>query len=486
MIANFCRNVDRFYSSFGELNYAAIGQNLSTKTSLCNYTTSFKNELDFVKYKHLYDHSIGDDKKSLKKKNKEKKIGAYTPVPRSRRNFIWKQQKGPEGWAIKKIKTPEEIYKPKPLKKEKKVKENKKRANKKAKNKKIKKLKLEKLKSTKSVKNYKNKIENLNNKEKKSTSKNFSNAKKNITDILRNEINHGVNISIDDTINRFNDLISISNLNYTKKNTSPFSKTDCNYLTKRNKQMILNNDFSMDIHQEKKKLNKKHKSSIEYESDSKSEMFKFKKEHKPEKTESSKSITLNNKNPKYTISSVKPIKNRNFSDRPQTLMLYNNRKSKFRFEKKKNLAATEKNIYMKYTPHINLEASYFNEENTISIGQNDSSILSPLENYINPDEILPMNTSLGVHNTSLNISKNQNPKKKLKVETNTREIVNDNKASLRQVKKNDSYSMQNLLKDEGKANTRNECFSERKVSNAAKKINNDDLRSRITNLTQFA
>ena len=90
MIANFCRNVDRFYSSFGELNYAAIGQNLSTKTSLCNYTTSFKNELDFVKYKHLYDHSIGDDKKSLKKKNKEKKIGAYTPVPRSRRNFIWK------------------------------------------------------------------------------------------------------------------------------------------------------------------------------------------------------------------------------------------------------------------------------------------------------------------------------------------------------------------------------------------------------------
>merc|ERR1712110_736261 len=90
MIANFCRNVDRFYSSFGELNFATLGQNLSTKSSMSNYACSFKNELDFNKYKHLYDHSLGDDKKSFKKKNKEKKIGVYTPVPRSRRNFIWK------------------------------------------------------------------------------------------------------------------------------------------------------------------------------------------------------------------------------------------------------------------------------------------------------------------------------------------------------------------------------------------------------------
>ena len=93
MIANFCRNVDRFYSSFGDLNYAAIGQNLSTKSSMSNYASNFKNELDFSKYKNLYKQSKGDigaDNNSSKKNNKDKKIGSFGPVPRSKRKFIWK------------------------------------------------------------------------------------------------------------------------------------------------------------------------------------------------------------------------------------------------------------------------------------------------------------------------------------------------------------------------------------------------------------
>lgn len=412
MVANFCRNVDRFYSSFGDLNYAAIGQNLSTKSSFSNYAGNFKNELDFSKYKSLYKQSKGDlDNASSKKNAKDKKLGAFGPIPRSRRKFIWKMHNGPEGWIVKKIKTPEFVFKSKTgnskaTPKVKKVKENlKKKKQKKVKKIKIKKPKLEKLKSTKSGKNLVHKLEKMNNKS--NSGKKLSNAKKNITDIIRNEFANGVNISIDDTISRMRALGDLmhddfnSNKVNTKasrlnnlisiENSSPNCKTDCNYLTKRNKIKILNNEFSLDMRQEKKNLFKKNKSTIELESDSKSVVLEIQKDAKQDKTDtskiSSKSIPLDTSHQKYTISSVKPVKNKNFSDHAKTLVLHKSNKKNDLFFEKKKLATTEKHIYDIGSSNIVMVNSYLNEENTISIGKQDSSLLSPIENYNNSEKI---------------------------------------------------------------------------------------------------